>query len=149
VKFNALIKYLSAGVFSVALNAVAAAEAEPLTAPAASSTGIGWAIFRMVGALCIVFAVFFAGVWLLKNGQRFLAKRGGVTAKLRVIEAKSLGARQTIYVVAYEKQRMLIASSPSGVNFLSALPTVEEEPVVAEAPASPFSEILRKVITSR
>ena len=39
---------------------------------------------------------------------------------MNVLETRSLGGRQAIYVIGYEQERFLIASSPAGVNFLSA-----------------------------
>lgn len=117
-------------------------------APAATPSSLAWSLVKMIGALAIVFSIFFAGVWLMRNGQRVLAKRG-LSAKLQILEAKSLGARQTIYVVGYEKQRMLIASSPAGVNFLSALPAAENETPVAEPSGPAFADILRKALSPR
>jgi len=46
-----------------------------------------------------------------------------------VLEAKSLGARQAIYVVGYEQQRLLIGATPQGLTLLTHLPegTVQSE----------------------
>jgi flagellar biogenesis protein FliO len=92
-------------------------------------------VLRMGGALALVIGLFLTGVWLLKNWQRFACRRGALP-KLSVLEVKSLGQRQAIYVVAYEQQRMLLASSPAGVVLLSHLP---EEDAVNTVPATRFS----------
>jgi flagellar biogenesis protein FliO len=47
---------------------------------------------------------------------------------LNVLEVKSLGYRQALYVVGYEQQRLLLASSPAGVTMLAALPSADEAP---------------------
>ena len=85
----------------------------------------GASIFRVFGALIFVIALFLGGVWLFRNWQRFAVKRVG-GAKLSLIEAKSLGQRQTLYVVGYQQQRMLLAASPAGITLVSHLPTSEE-----------------------
>jgi flagellar biogenesis protein FliO len=84
----------------------------------------GAALVRVLGALLLVFALLFGGVWLVKNWQR-LALRKGRTPRLRLLEAQSLGGRQGVYVIAYEQQRFLVAASPSGVSLLSHLPELE------------------------
>lgn len=88
---------------------------------------IGTSVLRMVGALVFVLAIFLCGVWLLKRWQGQGAVRTGRPAKLRILETRHLGARQALHVVGYEKKRLLISSSPSGISFLSPLPAVEQE----------------------
>ncbi|MBI1176082.1 hypothetical protein GC207_01435 [bacterium] len=108
----------------------------------------GAALFRVTGALLLVFAVLFGGVWLAKNWQR-LALRKGRAPKLRLLEAQSLGGRQGVYVIAYEQQRFLVASSPTGVSLLSHLPeseTAAEETASVSAPVS-FVQALQSVIS--
>ena len=126
----------------LSLKAAAATSAEAVGVEPVSSFGAS--LVRVLGALALVFAIFFAGIWLLRNWQRLLVKRG-VASKLRIVEAKSLGQRQTIFVVGYENQRMLIASSPTGVTLLAPLPPAESEPAAVAGPPPAFSEILRKV----
>jgi flagellar protein FliO/FliZ len=103
----------------------ASTTAVPQTVTAPS---LGTAIFRMVGALVLVLALFLGAAWFFRNGHRFK----GVSAsnrKLHVLEAKSLGARQAIYVVGYEQQRLLIGATPQGLTLLTHLPegTVQSE----------------------
>jgi flagellar biogenesis protein FliO len=119
----------------------------PVTAPA-PLPDTGAALLRVVGALLLVFAVLFGGVWLIKNWQR-LALRKGRLPKLRLLEAQSLGGRQGVYVVAYEQQRFLVAASPNGVSLLSHLPELEEgeeQPAPAAAPVN-FMQALQSVVS--
>lgn len=108
----------------------------------------GTALLRVFGALLVVFAILFAGIWLMKNWQR-LALRKGRSPKLRLLEAQSLGGRQGVYVVAYEQQRFLVAASPTGVSLLSHLPEMGEEDAAAQpvnAPV-PFLQALQSVLS--
>jgi flagellar biogenesis protein FliO len=95
----------------------------------------GSSVLRVFGALLLVTAVFLGGVWLFRNWQRLSVRKNGAP-RLNVLEVKSLGQRQAIYVVGYDQQRMLLASSPSGVAFLSHLPSAEEQPAAATAPVA-------------
>jgi flagellar biogenesis protein FliO len=132
--------------------------AETLVAP--KVTGLpgalpdaGASVFRVFGALVLVIAIFLAGVWLFRNWQRFATRKTG-GARLNLIEAKTLGQRQTLYVVGYQQQRMLLASSPSGVTLVSHLPDAEETaaaPVPAPAPAATmsFAEAFQQVLSRK
>ena len=70
---------------------------------------------------------------------------------------KSLGQRQALFVVGYEKQRMLVATSPAGVSLLSHLPEAEpdEKTVTAEAtekvpaPRLSFAEAFQHVLSAK
>ena len=97
-----------------------------------------FSLVRMIGALALVLAFFAGGLWLFKNWQRF-AGRKGQAAKLSILEVKSLGHRQALYVVGYERQRLLLASSPAGVTMLTTLP--------AAADADPESVVLQPNFT--
>ncbi|MBI4324911.1 MAG: flagellar biosynthetic protein FliO [Chloroflexi bacterium] len=88
---------------------------------AAPKAEIGFSLLRLGGAFALVLALFFGGVWCFRNGQRMALYRGRVP-KLDVLEVKSLGARQALYVVGYEQQRLLLASSPQGITLVSHLP---------------------------
>jgi flagellar biogenesis protein FliO len=112
------------------------AEASPM-ASALSTPDIGVSVLRVTG------------VWLFRNWQR-LAVRRGRAPKLNVLEMRSLGGRQTIYVVGYEQERFLLASSPVGVNFLTHLPAAAGEPETEEAkPAVSFSNALAQVLKGK
>lgn len=97
----------------------AAAAGSPATSPALPSMGA--ALFRMIGSLAIVIALFFAAAWVFRNLHRFKAP-GSASRKLQVLEAKSLGPRQAVYVVGYEQQRLLIGATPQGLTLLTHLP---------------------------
>ena len=86
-----------------------------------NTPSMGAAVFRMIGALVFVLTLFFVAAWLFRNTHRF---KGGSTAhrKLQVLEAKSLGPRQSIYVVGYEQQRLLIGATAQGLTLLTHLP---------------------------
>jgi flagellar protein FliO/FliZ len=117
--------------------------------PAISSAlpDMGASLLRVAGALVAVIAVFLAGVWLFKNWQR-LALRKGAPPKLNVLEVRSLGQRQAIYVIAYEQQRLLLASSSAGVTLLSHLPSVEAE-APAATPKMSFVEAFHQVLARK
>ena len=118
--------------------------------PALTTPDVGTSLLRVMGALALVLGIFLAGVWLFRNWQR-LAVKGGRTPKLNVLEIRSLGGRQSIYVVGYEQERFLLASSPAGVNFLTHLPSAgNEETGVPEAkPQMPFSRALAQVLKGK
>jgi len=83
-------------------------------------------LVRVAGALLLVVGLFLAGAWLFKNWRRLLHQTARAP-KLNILEVKSLGQRHAIYVVGYEQQRLLIASSPGGVSLLSHLPAAGEK----------------------
>jgi flagellar biogenesis protein FliO len=71
---------------------------------------------------------------------------------------KSLGQRQALFVVGYEKQRMLVATSPAGVSLLSHLPEAEPEEktvtaaaaaVNVPAPRLSFAEAFQHVLSAK
>ncbi|MDR3459493.1 MAG: flagellar biosynthetic protein FliO [Verrucomicrobiae bacterium] len=102
-----------------------------------------------MGSLALVLGLFLGGVWLFKNWQRLACKRGQ-QPKLNVLESRSLGARQGVCVLGYDKQRFLIATSPAGVTLLSHLPDAEAGETIAptEAPSGPmpFAQALANVL---
>lgn len=117
--------------------------------PAISSAlpDMGTSMLRVMGALVLVIALFLAGVWLFKNWQRLTLRRGAAP-KLSVLEVRSLGQRQAIYVVGYEQQRMLLASSSAGVTLISHLPAADVEPV-AETTKMSFAEAFQQVLARK
>ena len=118
--------------------------------PALSTPNVGISLLRVMGALALVLGIFLAGVWLFRNWQRLTVQRGRAP-KLNVLEIRSLGGRQAIYVVGYEQERFLLASSPAGVNFLTHLPSAgNEETSASEAkPQMPFSQALAQVLKGK
>jgi flagellar biogenesis protein FliO len=112
-------------------------------APAAPS--ITLSLLRVIGALALVLGIFLGGVWLFRNWQR-LAIRNGAAPKLNILEVRSLGQRHAIYVVGYEQQRMLLASSPTGVTMLTHLPESDLDEPTPQQPAFSFADSLRHVL---
>lgn len=101
---------------------------DPLPSPLAS-------LGRVMLMLAVVLTIFIGGVWLFRNWQRFTVP-GGRAPKLNVLESRSLGGRHAIYVIGYENERLLISSSPSGINLLTHLQP-SEETAADEKPIAP------------
>ena len=111
-----------------------------------SAPDMAASVLRMAGALGLVIALFLGAVWLFKNWRR-LGFHRGPAPKLNVLEVKSLGQRHAIYVVGYEQQRLLLASSPAGIALLSHLPEAAEEmaaPVTRLSFADAFQQVLAR-----
>lgn len=108
----------------------------------------GFSVVRVLGALALVLALFLAGAWGFKNWQRLALARSGRRTLLQVLEVKSLGARQALYVVAYEQQRLLLASSPAGITLISHLPIDADGAATQppEAAGAPFAQTLQQMI---
>jgi flagellar biogenesis protein FliO len=115
------------------------------TTLAASTSELGSSLLRVGGALLLVISLFFAGIWLFKNWGRFV-KQNGRAPKLNVLEVKSLGQRQAIYVIGYEQQRMLLASSPTGVSLVSHLPAATENETAPVSSTINFAAVLQEAL---
>jgi flagellar biogenesis protein FliO len=110
---------------------------------------VGFSVIRVFGALALVLALFLAGVWLFKNWQR-LALHRGRPAQLQVVEMKHLGGKHALYVVAYQQQRLLLASSPNGVSLVSHLPPGDPAEVEPPAVSSPsFVQVLQQAVQGK
>jgi flagellar biogenesis protein FliO len=123
--------------------------AAPLTSPPLPDASIS--LIRVIGALALVIGLFLGGVWMVRNWQR-VGGKGGRLAKLNVLETRSLGNRHAIYVVGYDRERFLIASSPGGINLLSHLTasTDEESANPAGSSATPsFAQALTQVLKGK
>jgi flagellar biogenesis protein FliO len=122
----------------------------PLTLPQLPDAGPS--VLRVMGALALVLGLFLGGVWVFRNWQRLTIQRGR-TAQLNVIETRSLGGKHALYVIGYEQERFLLASSPAGVNLLSHLPSAEEKDAPAEAKttahAPSFAQALAQVLKGK
>lgn len=121
----------------------------PPPMPAIPTASAASSLFRVLGALALVLAMFFGGVWLFRNWQRTVIAKGHAP-KLSILETKSLGQRHAIYVIGYEQQRLLVSASPSGVTMLTTLPAAsvnatEEAPVTK----SSFTEALRQALNRK
>lgn len=135
----------------LALSTTAAFAADPLPV-ATPLPDVGLSVLRLFGALAIVLAVFFGGVWLFRNWQRLVVQNGRAP-KLNVMEVRPLGNRHALYVVAYEDQRMLLSSGPAGVTFLSHLPPGEAGAAQPEATPNvttiPFAQTLHQLLNRK
>jgi flagellar biosynthetic protein FliO len=136
----------AAAFLGSALTALAAADTvtqAPLPGP-----DVGSSIARLLGALGIVLALFFGGVWLSRNWQRF-TRNAGRSSDLRVLDMKSLGPRQAVWVVGFQRQRFLVGSSAAGVQLLAELPQAAEiEPMPQPAAQTvDFAEAFRRVLS--
>ena len=122
----------------------------PLLAPSLPDAGLS--LFRVFGALVLVLGLFLGGVWLFRNWQRLALQRGRLP-KLSVVETRSLGGRQAIYVIGYEQERFLIASSAAGVSLLTHLPSAapagEAGANETPAPAQPFAATLAQMLKGK
>jgi flagellar biogenesis protein FliO len=121
----------------------------PITTSSLPDAGVSF--IRVIGALALVIGLFLGGVWFFKNWQRLAVQRGRAP-KLNILETRSLGGRQAIFVVGYNQERFLISSSPTGVNLLSHLPTATEgEPdaTAKNSPAPSFAQALTQVLKGK
>ena len=109
----------------------------------------GFSVIRVFGALALVLGLFLAGVWLFKNWQRLTLQRGR-PAQLQVVEMKALGGKHVLYVVGYQQQRLLLASSPSGVTLVSHLPPAEiAEVEPGQVSSRNFVEVLQQAVQAK
>jgi flagellar protein FliO/FliZ len=112
----------------------------------------GASLLRVLGGLVLVLAIFLGGVWLFRNWQRLVIQQGRAP-RLNVLEVRSLGGRHALYVVGYEQERFLIASSPTGVNLVSHLPTADPAADATSAPGSEppptFAQSLARVLKGK
>lgn len=100
-------------------------------------------VLRVVGSLVVVFALIWAG-------YRWLRTRAGAgphaRCRLQVLEGRALGPRQMLWVVGYDRQRWLVASSPAGVSLVAALPPAEPGEPQPSPAAGGFAETLQRVL---
>jgi flagellar biogenesis protein FliO len=121
--------------------------AEPLAPLSVPDAGLS--LIRVIGALALVIGLFLGGVWFFRNWQRVGGPRGRAP-KLSVLETRSLGSRHAIYVIGYEQERFLIASSPGGVNLLSHLAAATgDESATAVSAAPSFAQALTQVLKGK
>jgi len=122
---------------------------EPAPGPVAPPLPeLGISFLRLLGALALVIALCLAGAWLFRNGQR-LAHRGRRPSKLSLLEVKPLGQRLALYVVAYERQRLLLGASPTGVTLISQLPdATPAQPDTAPSPGSFDEQLFQRAVVS-
>ena len=120
--------------------ALQAAEPPPLT----PLPDVGSSVIRLLGALIFVVALFLAGAWGLRRWQQVQLK-SAPGPRLAIIDVQSLGSRQTLYVVGYERQRFLIGSSAAGLSLVTHLPEGDCE-ATAPPPSVSFAAAFQQVI---
>ncbi len=142
-----LRRSLSAIAFFFAIAAFASAQVTNTPAtPVVHVAGpdVTFSFIRVLGALALVIALFLGAAWLLRNWQRLTAQKGR-TPKLNVLEVKSLGHRHAVYVIAYEQQRFLISSAPTGISLLTHLPAGDAD-APDPVPIASFPETLLQAL---
>jgi len=107
---------------------------------------VGFSALRVFGSLVLVLSLFLGGVWIFRNWQRVAVYKGR-QPQLSILEVKSLGNRHALYLVAYQQQRLLIASSPAGINLLTQLP--EADAATPIAPLPDFAQSLHQALASK
>jgi len=143
---------LGAALWCLRQTAMAADSAATAISPAGLPNA-GVSLLRVAGSLIFVIALFLGFVWLLRNWQRFLVHRGRAP-RLNILEVRSLGSRNSLYVVGYEQERFLIATSPAGVNLLTHLasgaPSADTEATApASGPVASFQQALAHVLKGK
>ena len=122
---NTIKRVVFRGLFLAVTLVLAFGEETKIAAVAAPSMGA--AVFRMIGSLALVIALFFGGAWVFRNMHRFKGASAS-HRKLQVLEGKNLGPRQAVYVVGYEQQRLLIGATAQGITLLTHLPDGAPQP---------------------
>ena len=121
----------------------------PPPMPAIPTASAASSLFRVLGALALVLAMFFGAVWVFRNWQR-VAINKGQAPKLNIIETKSLGQRHAIYVIGYEQQRLLISASPAGITMLTTLPSAPINATEESSnPKTSFGDALRQALNRK
>ena len=108
-----------------------------------------FSIIRVFGALVLVIGLFLAGVWVFQNWQRIALRRRGAS-QLQILEMKALGGKHALYVVGYQEQRLLLASSPAGVTLVSHLPGAEAaQPGSGKLSGENFVQVLQQAVQAK
>jgi flagellar biogenesis protein FliO len=127
----------AAGWFAVIQFWSLIASAQSPNALPSPAPDLGFSILRLISALIFVIALFLGGVWLFRNWQRLRFSKRALPM-LNILEVKSLGGRHALYVVGYERERLLIGSSPGGINLLTHLPGGDAEPTATSTAGAAF-----------
>ena len=133
--------------------------ASPLSAAPLLSTNLppispalpdaSFSVIRVFGALVLVLGLFLGGVWVFKNWQRLTLQRGR-PSQLQIVEMKALGGKHALYVVGYQQQRLLLASSPTGVSLVSHLPNADApEPQPDPVSSQNFVQALQQAVQGK
>lgn len=136
-------RFVVSGGMGVLLASTAWAAEKTASTPV--ETQLAASVLRLAGAFIFVIALFFVAVWAMRNSQRFLTRKTGA-AKLNVLEMRSLGNRNALYVIGYEQQRFLVSSSTTGVQLVAHLPQAEAAADTATPAPVSFGEALTQVL---
>ena len=91
---------------------------------------------RVITGLVVVLGLFYGGIWFYRN--RVSPQIGGaLSGQLRILETRYLGQKQGLHVVVYQGQRILIGTSPSGIQKVSDLPDLTDEERALLKPSRP------------
>lgn len=96
---------------------------------------------QMLGAFIFVVSIFVLGAWLFKRSRLFPMYKSG-SAHLQILESRSLGYRNCLWVVGYDQQRFLLGTSATGVSLLTSLPDVSPSAATSSERSS-FSDQLK------
>jgi flagellar biogenesis protein FliO len=119
----------------------------PVASPALPDAS--FSVIRVFGALVLVLGLFLAGVWLFRNWQRLTLQRGR-PSQLQILEMKALGGKHALYVVGYQQQRLLLASSPAGVALVSHLPAADAAAVEPDKLSGEnFVQVLQQAVQAK
>jgi len=134
-------------LMGIALPAGAQTNAALVLSPA-PTVSASLAVFRVVGGLGLVIALFLGGVWLFRHWQTLLARQGRAR-QLAVLEVCPLGNRQALYLVKCNSQRFLLSGGGQGVSLLSELPAGDAgpEPDPGQIPNRSFAEKLHQALS--
>ena len=84
--------------------------------------GIGLeSLVQLIGMLLLVLGLFAAFAWSVKR-WRLLPQMRGAQNRLKILETKPLGQRNSLMVVGYGEQRFLIGTNNAGIQLLGQLP---------------------------
>ena len=128
-----VLAFTAISAFSLQAGEVAFPPMPVISGPSPSMAG---SFLRVGGSVVFVIALFLSAIWLFKNWQK-ITVRGGQVQNLRVLEVKSLGPRNAVYVIGYQRERLLLSSSPAGVALVAHLP--EADPSESNGATIPVS----------
>lgn len=126
--------------------ALAAMAAAPDTPGATSAMETGVSLLRLLGGFLLVVALFLTAAWAFRRWQHGGGLPRRQAPRLRVMESRALSPRHTLYVVAYDQSRFLVAASPAGLTLVSTLPEDTTVPVSPSPAAASFTEVLQHVL---
>ena len=144
LEHRAFLNTVMGGILLATPSLAAAGETNQFPISGTPLPDAGASILRVLGALTLVVALFLIGVWVVKRWQQLWLPVGRIQ-RLKVLEVRSLGARQALYVIGYEQQRFLVAASPTGLSLLTTLPEATGEPAAIQKPAPSFADSLRQI----